>query len=69
MLHFQLTEDEEDERAILEMEYKRYLNKLAVMDTRWITESIRKQESALQKLKVFILPATFDIRRLLLKSF
>ncbi|VDK70606.1 unnamed protein product [Litomosoides sigmodontis] len=47
-----LSEDEEDERAALEMVYKRYLNKLAVMDTRWITESIRKQENALQKLKM-----------------
>lgn len=52
MLHFQLSENEEDERVALKMEYKRYLNKLAVMDTRWITQSVRKQESALQKLKV-----------------
>ncbi|KAL4003001.1 Mitochondrial ribosomal protein L28 family protein [Acanthocheilonema viteae] len=49
--NIRLNENEEDERVILEMEYKRYLNKLAVMDTRWITESIRKQENALQKLK------------------
>ncbi|KAL4003002.1 Mitochondrial ribosomal protein L28 family protein [Acanthocheilonema viteae] len=50
--NIRLNENEEDERVILEMEYKRYLNKLAVMDTRWITESIRKQENALQKLKM-----------------
>uniref|UniRef100_A0A1I7VYJ0 Large ribosomal subunit protein mL40 n=1 Tax=Loa loa TaxID=7209 RepID=A0A1I7VYJ0_LOALO len=47
-----LSEDEKDERAILEMDYMRHLNKLAVMDTRWIVESIRKQENALQKLKM-----------------
>uniref|UniRef100_A0A1I8ESX0 Large ribosomal subunit protein mL40 n=2 Tax=Wuchereria bancrofti TaxID=6293 RepID=A0A1I8ESX0_WUCBA len=48
----ELSEDEKDERAALEMDYKRYLNKLAVMDTRWIVKSIQKQENALQKLKM-----------------
>lgn len=52
MFCFQLSADEEDEREVIEMAYKRYLNKLAVMDSRWIAESIRKQENALQKLKV-----------------
>uniref|UniRef100_A0A0R3S032 Large ribosomal subunit protein mL40 n=1 Tax=Elaeophora elaphi TaxID=1147741 RepID=A0A0R3S032_9BILA len=47
-----LSENEVDERANLEMDYKLHLNKLAVMDTRWIAQSIQKQESALQKLKV-----------------
>uniref|UniRef100_A0A8R1U3M9 Large ribosomal subunit protein mL40 n=1 Tax=Onchocerca volvulus TaxID=6282 RepID=A0A8R1U3M9_ONCVO len=47
-----LSENEKDEREILERDYKLHLNKLAVMDMRWIAESIRKQEKALQKLKM-----------------
>ncbi|KAM3715659.1 39S ribosomal protein L40 [Dirofilaria immitis] len=47
-----LSESEKEERELLQKEYKLHLNKLAVMDMRWIAESIRKQEKALQKLKM-----------------
>ncbi|VDN03741.1 unnamed protein product [Thelazia callipaeda] len=46
-----LTEDEEDERFLVARNYCRYQNMLAVMDMRWISESIKKQDRALQKLK------------------
>ncbi|VDN44629.1 unnamed protein product [Gongylonema pulchrum] len=49
---FQLNEDELDERVVVCRDYTRYQNRLAVMDMLWINESIRKQEKALQKLKV-----------------
>lgn len=49
---FQLSEEERDERVLAERDFVLYLNMLAVMDRLWINESIRKQEKALQKLKV-----------------